>query len=86
MSAKAVTSLRSKKKIRGYITFMTISHLSLLYQPPSISIPIQHHPFTMPIDLSNLSAKDVAAATAAVEAARRTREEREHREAEERQK
>jgi hypothetical protein len=31
----------------------------------------------MPIDLSNLSAKDVAAATAAVEAARRAHEERE---------
>jgi dTMP kinase len=40
----------------------------------------------MPIDLSNLSAEDVAAATAAVEAARRAREERECREAEERRK
>jgi hypothetical protein len=40
----------------------------------------------MPIDLSNLSAEDIAAATAAVEAARRAREERERWEAEERQK
>jgi hypothetical protein len=38
----------------------------------------------MPIDFSNLSAEDIAAATAAVEAARRAREERECREAEER--
>jgi hypothetical protein len=37
----------------------------------------------MPIDLSNLSAEDIAAATAAVEAARRAHEEREHQEAEE---
>jgi hypothetical protein len=40
----------------------------------------------MPIDLSNLSAEDIAAATAAVEAARGAHEERERREAEERQK
>jgi hypothetical protein len=37
----------------------------------------------MPIDLSNLSAEDIAAATAAVEAARRAHEERERREVEE---
>jgi hypothetical protein len=37
----------------------------------------------MPIDLSNLSADNIAAATAAVEAARGAREERERREAEE---
>jgi hypothetical protein len=37
----------------------------------------------MPIDLSDLSAEDIAAATTAVEAARRAREERERREAEE---
>jgi hypothetical protein len=41
---------------------------------------------TMPIDLSNLPAEDIAAATAAMEAARRAHEEREHQEAEERQK
>jgi hypothetical protein len=40
----------------------------------------------MPIDLSNLSAEDIAAATAAVEAARGACEERECREAEERRK
>jgi hypothetical protein len=41
----------------------------------------------MPIDLSNLSAEDIAATTtAAVEAARRAREEREHQAAEERRK
>jgi membrane protein involved in colicin uptake len=40
----------------------------------------------MPIDLSKLSAEDVAAATAAVEAARRAREERECQAAEEQQK
>jgi hypothetical protein len=40
----------------------------------------------MPIDLSNLSAEDVAAATAAVEAARRAHEEKECREVEERRK
>jgi hypothetical protein len=40
----------------------------------------------MPIEFSNLSADDIAAATAAVEAARRAREERECREAEERRK
>jgi hypothetical protein len=40
----------------------------------------------MPIDLSNLSAEDIAAATAAVEAARRARQERERREVEERRK
>jgi hypothetical protein len=40
----------------------------------------------MPIDLSNLSAEDIAAATAAVEAARRAHEERECREVEERRK
>jgi hypothetical protein len=40
----------------------------------------------MPIDFSNLSAEDIAAATAAVEAARRDCEERECREAEEWQK
>jgi hypothetical protein len=40
----------------------------------------------MPIDLSNLSAEDIAAAAAAIEAARRAREEREHQEAEERRK
>jgi hypothetical protein len=40
----------------------------------------------MPIDLSNLSADDIAAATAAVEAARGAREERERREAEEQRK
>jgi hypothetical protein len=37
----------------------------------------------MPINLSNLSAEDIAAATAAVEAARRAHEEREHQEVEE---
>jgi hypothetical protein len=52
------------------------------YQPPSICIPF----ITMPIDLSNLSAEDIATTTAAVEAARRAREEREHQEAEERRK
>jgi hypothetical protein len=40
----------------------------------------------MPINLSNLSAKDIAAATAAIEAARRAREERKRREAEEQRK
>jgi hypothetical protein len=40
----------------------------------------------MPIDFSNLSADDIAAATTAIEAARRACEEREHREAEEQQK
>jgi hypothetical protein len=40
----------------------------------------------MPIDLSNLSAEAIAAATTAVEAARRAREEREHQEVEERRK
>jgi hypothetical protein len=40
----------------------------------------------MPIDLSNLSAKDNTNATAAMEAARRACEEREHWEAEEWQK
>jgi hypothetical protein len=52
------------------------------YQPPSICIPS----ITMPIDLSNLSAEDIAAATAAIEAARRAREERERREVEEQRK
>jgi hypothetical protein len=52
------------------------------YQPPSICIPS----ITMPIDLSNLSAEDISAATAAMEAARRAREERERQEAEECQK
>jgi hypothetical protein len=42
-----------------------------------------HRHIIMPIDLSNLSAEDVATATAAMEAARRAREERECREAEE---
>jgi hypothetical protein len=40
----------------------------------------------MPIDFSDLSAEDIAAATAAIEAARGAREERERREAEERRK
>jgi hypothetical protein len=57
----------------------------------SISAFINHHlsvfpSITMPIDLSNLSAEDIAAATAAVEAARGAREERERWEAEERRK
>jgi hypothetical protein len=50
--------------------FFIIHHLSL---SPLI---------IMPIDLSNLSAEDVATATATVEAARRAHKEREHREAE----
>jgi hypothetical protein len=42
-------------------------------------------PYTMPINLSNLSAEDIAAATAAMEAARRAHEEATmQREAEER--
>jgi hypothetical protein len=40
----------------------------------------------MPIDLSNLSAEDIAAATAAMEAARRACEEREHQAVEEQRK
>jgi hypothetical protein len=52
---------------------ISVIHL-FFYQPPSIS---------MPIDLSNLSAEDIAAA---MEAARRAHEERECREAEERQR
>jgi hypothetical protein len=57
----------------------------------SISSFITHHPsvfpfITMPIDLSNLSAEDITAATTAMEAARRAHEEREHREAEEQRK
>jgi hypothetical protein len=40
----------------------------------------------MPIDLSNLSAEDIATATVAVEAARKARDEREHQAAEEWQK
>jgi hypothetical protein len=40
----------------------------------------------MPINFSNLSAEDIAAATTAIEAVRRAHEEREHQEAEERQK
>jgi hypothetical protein len=55
---------------------ISVIHL-FFYQPPSIS---------MPIDLSNLSAEDITAATATMEAARRAREERECQEVEERQK
>jgi hypothetical protein len=61
-----------------------ISDLSLLL---STTIYLHRYPstsITMPIDLSNLSAEDIAAATAAMEAARRAREEREHQEVEER--
>jgi hypothetical protein len=57
---------------------ISVIHL-FFYQPPSICFPS----ITMPIDLSNLSAEDIAAITAAVEAARRTCEEREHQEVEE---
>jgi hypothetical protein len=60
-----------------------ISNPSLLL---STTIYLHYHPspsITMPIDFSNLSAEDIAAATAAVEAARRAHEERERREAEE---
>jgi erythromycin esterase-like protein len=57
-------------------TCISVIHL-FFYQPPSIS---------MPIDLSNLSAEDIAAATAAVEAARKAHEERERREAEKQQR
>jgi hypothetical protein len=56
---------------------VSVIHL-FFYQPPSICIPS----ITMPIDLSNLSAEDIAAATAAVEAARRAHEERECQEVE----
>jgi hypothetical protein len=47
-----------------------------------------YHPLsiTMPIDLSNLSAEDITAATTAVEAIRRACEERERREVEEQRK
>jgi hypothetical protein len=54
-----------------------ISNPSLLL---STTIYLHRHPspsITMPIDLSNLSADDIAATTAAMEAARRAREERE---------
>jgi hypothetical protein len=54
-----------------------ISDPSFLYHHLSSSPPI-----IMPIDLSNFSAEDVAAATAAMEAARRACEGREHWEAE----
>jgi hypothetical protein len=57
-----------------HLFFFIIHHLSSL---PHI---------TMPINLSNLSAEDVAAATAAVEAARRACEERERQEAEDRRR
>jgi hypothetical protein len=58
---------------------MHISVIHLLF--------IIHHlssspPIIMPIDLSNLSAEDVATTTAAIEAARRAYEERVCREAE----
>jgi hypothetical protein len=62
---------------------MHISNPSLLL---STTIYLHSHPspfITMPINLSNLSAEDVAAATAAVEAARKAREERECQVAEE---
>jgi hypothetical protein len=52
------------------------------YHLPSIFMTTYH----MPIDLSNLSAEDVATATTAVEAARRAREAREHWEAEDQQR
>jgi hypothetical protein len=62
-----------------------ISNPSFLYHPPSIFITTSPL-IIMPIDLSNLSAEDITAATTAVEAARRAREERECREAEDRQR
>jgi membrane protein involved in colicin uptake len=55
-----------------------ISNPSLLSSP---TIHQYSHP--SPIDLSNLSAEDITAATAAMEATRRAREDRERREAEE---
>jgi hypothetical protein len=62
---------------------ISVIHL-FFYQPPSIFITIHHHPdsIAMPINLSNLSAEDIAA----VEAARRAHEERECQVAEERRK
>jgi hypothetical protein len=60
---------------------VSVIHL-FFYQPPSICIPS----ITMPIDFSDLSAEDIAAATTAIEAARGACEERERREAEERRK
>jgi hypothetical protein len=65
-------------------TCISVIHL-FIYHPPSIFITTS--PFiTMPIDLSNLSAKDVAAATTAMEADRRACEERKHQEAENQQR
>jgi hypothetical protein len=55
---------------------MRLLYMAILDQSPNPSI-------TMPIDLSNLSAEDITAATTAMEAARRAREERECQEAEE---
>jgi hypothetical protein len=63
-----------------------ISNSSLLL---STTIYLHRYPSpssTMPIDLSNLSAEDIAATTAAVEASRRAREERKSQEVEERRK
>jgi hypothetical protein len=65
---------------------MCISVIYLVfYHPPSIFITTSQF-ITMPIDLSNLSAEDVAVATAAMEATRRAREEREHWEVEDRRR
>jgi hypothetical protein len=60
---------------------ISVIHLFFIIHHLSSSPPI-----IMPIDLSNLFAEDIAAATAAVEAARRACEERECREVEDQQR